>query len=297
MPGIVALVEAISLDVVRGLVFAGYGLAPLVITSATNTTPIRVTTSTPHLFVKPAHVVIAGVLGNFAANNIDAAPQSSTLGQSLAVIATPVDATTLSLSALDQTVGTETPLVGTGIYLGGGTLTSALVDGRVLLGRQHVFEQSAPPRIVMVPVRTKYTSGSASGNRRNVKSAERRREIAQRDIATETLVFEIHTWGQSTPPDPDYDFDATQVLSHQVIQSVHLLTSGVYELVDGAWADQVATATQLMKAGHEHVFGISFETPVLDVAKPFAPVDVAPFQTTVLQPADISVAAEVSCTG
>lgn len=296
MPGIVDLVAAISLDVARGLVAAGYGLAPLAIIDATNTTPIVIATASAHGYVKPAHVVISGVLGNAAANNLDGIVQSFTVGQNLAVIATPIDDTHLSLSAPDQATGIVAALAGSGAYTSGGTMTPALVDGRILLGREHIAEQSSPPRIVFIPVRSKFGAKSVSGHRQVAPSAERQRQLQQRSIATEKVVFEIHAWGQATPPDPDLDFDATQVLYQQVIQSVHLLTAGAYELVDGAWSDQVATATQLLKAGHEHVFGIAIATPVMDAAQPFVPAGTSAVQTTQLQPADGSPP-EISFTG
>lgn len=296
MPGIVDLVTALSLDITRALVAAGYGLAPLAIVDATNASPIVVELATAHGFVGPAHVVISGVLGNDAANNLDVSPQSFTPGENLAAIALPVDETHVSLYALDQTTGIAGPLAGSGAYSGGGTMTAALRHARVLLGREHVFEQSAPPRIVFIPARSKFGPKSVAGNRQVGTSPERLRQLQQRAIATEKVVFEVHVWGQSTPPDPGYDFDATQVLYHQVIQSVHLLTAGAYELVDGAWADQVATATQLLKAGHEHVFGIAIATPVMDTAQPFVPAGISAVQTTQIQPADGSPA-EISFTG
>jgi hypothetical protein len=293
---LIELLDLVSLDVTRGLVVAGLTpFAALAITAATNATPIVITTATAHGVVGYAHGVIAGVVGNEAANNIDAAAKSITAGQNLAVVLTRIDDYRLSLSAVDQTTGRIEPLAGDGDYESGGTLTIPLVGGSVLIGREHVFEQSAPPRIVAIPVRSKWGPKGAASH--TPGTIEKRIQVAQRSIRTENVVLEVHVWGQATPPDPRNDFDATRALSHQLIQSVHLLTAGNYELLDGAWADQVATATQQIKAGHEHVFGISIATPVLDAALPYAPTYVTAVTTTELQPADLTVDAEVSCTG
>jgi hypothetical protein len=282
--------------VTRGLVVAGLTpFSALTIVAATNATPIVVTTSTPHNVVGYAHGVIAGVLGNAAANNVDASAKSFTAGQHLAVVLTPIDDTRFSLSAVDQTTGRIEPLAGNGAYTSGGTITIPLVGCSVLIGREYVTETTAPPRIVMVPVRSKW--GPPKSASHTPGTIEKRAQVAQRAIATEGVVCEVHVWGQATPPDPRRDFDATRALSHQLIQSVKLLTSGNYELMDGAWADQVASASQLNKAGHEHVFGISIGTPVLDSALPYAPDDIAAVITDEFQPADLTVSAEVAFTG
>ena len=38
----------------------------------------------------------------------------------------------------------------------------ALVDGQILLGRQHQYEQSAPPRIIMTPVKSRFSARASS---------------------------------------------------------------------------------------------------------------------------------------
>jgi hypothetical protein len=302
MPGIVALVDLLSLEVTRALVLAGYGLDTLAITGATNTTPIVITTASAHgIDADGAHVIVSGVLGNTAANNIDASANSPTKGQNLAVVATPISETELELSAVAPLTGILAPLAGSGAYTSGGTMQAALASpnvpfGKIYLGREHVDENSAAPRIVFVPVRSAF--GPRSTANRNVagNAVERAAQIAARSIGTEKVTFEVHAWGQADPPDPRNDFDATQVLYQQVIQSTHLLCAGIYEASSGAWADQVAGSTQMVKAGHEFVFGLTIETPILDKALPYAPSDIAALPTTNLQPADGS-AAEVSCTG
>jgi hypothetical protein len=176
-----------------------------------------------------------------------------------------------------------------------------LVDGAIVLGRQHVLEQYAPPRVVFIPTKSKFSARSVStaapfaGN----PTPELLKEWQQRSIRTEEITFEVHVWGVSDTTqgevNPDADFDATQLLYQAVILSVHKLTVGRYELLDGEWADQRAGATQHMKYGHEFVFGLRFGTPVLDLLLPLAPSGTAANSTTKFQPPDGSPA-EVGCT-
>jgi hypothetical protein len=178
-----------------------------------------------------------------------------------------------------------------------------LTDGRILMGRQHDAESSAPPRIIMTPVSSDFTEKRVT-SRSNVNtgsprqySTEQLAENAQRSIGTEVIVFEVRAWGTATPPNADQDFDITQALYQQVIASVHLLTAGSYGLSKGQWTDSKgAGATQLVRFGREFVFGISFQTPVLDQLLSFAPTNVKANPTTYLQPLDGS-SPEVGCTG
>lgn len=273
MPGIKALVQLISLDTTTRLVASGRVARALTITGATNASPIIVGTSVAHGFGdagKVAHVVVSSVGGNAAAN-----------GTWVAVVVSDIS---LALYELGPT-GALTASTGDGEYTSGGTLSIAWTDGRVLLGREHVMEQSAPPRAVFIPVSSPFSAKSVYNASRVVgaPSAEQTRQIQQRSIRTETVSFEVHVWGQAVPADPEDDFDATQALYHAIIQSTHELSAGTYDLRDGTWADQIEQATQIVKAGHEFVFGLSLGTPILGTLLPLAPSDVAAAPTTYIQ--------------
>lgn len=174
-----------------------------------------------------------------------------------------------------------------------------LTDGKILIGRQHIFEQSAPPRIVFVPV-TSAWGPRAMYSRANINGANRAEVLAQtqqRSVLTETVHFEVHVWGQASPPDPEGgDFDATQALYQAVVQATHLDAVGSYRVTAGTWGDQQPNASQLLKAGHEFVFGLEFDTPVLDALLPLAPSGTKAVSTTNLQPSD-GGAPEVGCSG
>lgn len=160
-----------------------------------------------------------------------------------------------------------------------------LVDGKLLIGRQFIFEQSAPPRIVFVPIQSTWGPKSASSAAKisGAPSNEMRTIWQLQSYATEIVQFEVHVWGRDPAGrGPDFDFDATQYLYQALIRSIHLLCAGVYELSAGRWADQAASATQLVKAGHEFVLPVAFKTPLLRDILPFAPSDVSPTLTTQL---------------
>jgi hypothetical protein len=233
----------------------------------------------------PLTAVVTGVLGNTAANNADPGP-GTTAGFPMGVVLTAVDSTHLAISCVDPNLGTIVPIIGNGSYAGGGTIQFAFVDGSILVGREHLLEASAPPRIVFVPLRSSFSAKSPANRRNSASLGELNRQIQQRPIETEEIFFEVHSWGQANPPDPAGDFDATQALYQSVIQVVHAIAEGVHEFSSGGWTDQAPNATQLVKAGHEHVFGLSLKTPILDVLTPFIPVGTVPSATIKIQPPD-----------
>jgi hypothetical protein len=143
----------------------------------------------------------------------------------------------------------------------------ALVDGKILLGSQHLAELSAAPRVVFVPTKSKFAPRDPTA--KDLTSAEGRLMIQQRPIASEIVVFEVHCWGQSSTVDADYDI--TQALYQCIMMSLHDLCEGCYKVTDGKWTGSAGTATQLGRAGLEYVFGVEIATPVLDELLPYAP--------------------------
>lgn len=325
---ILSLIATLSLDVARVLVNGGAGLGfnatlagqtsngsgnftsaidvstgipfpPLAIVGCTGNgiTPIVVTTAYPHGVsargVGGMSCVIVGVTGNTAANNIDADPRSRTIGLPAGIIAVPTGPTTLALYGQDFTSGIIVPLVGNGAYAGGGSIAPALTDGSILIGRDTSRENTAPPRIVIVPRKARYSSRSNSIP--FARAAEERIQISTRSIRTEREVWDVMCWGQSTPPDPARDYDATLLLAHAVIDSAHLLFGAVVADEDGEWLDEKAKATQQIKAGHAYTFGLVVAVPVLDNPLPYAPAGTVIVPTTRTQTPDGTV--EQGCSG
>ena len=149
----------------------------------------------------------------------------------------------------------------------------ALVDGKILLGRYHLAEASAAPRILFVPVASKFgPKDPTSPNPTTVyPSAEVRRERQQRAIASEIVQFEVHCWGQDpSATDTDLDFDFTQALYQVLLQSLHDLCEGCYHIDTGKWTTGAQGASQLERAGQEFVCVLGIATPVLDQLLPYA---------------------------
>lgn len=292
---VVALVSLISLHATTALVAAGLTVSSLTatVTGATNATPIVVTTAAPHSLNEGAHVVITGVAGNTAANNLDADGVTHN-----AWYASAVDATRIALYSVDGATGALVPSVGSGAYTSGGTLNVAFTDQRILLGRQHSSELSYPPRILFIPTSSEFGPRSISSASRvsGAPSAEQRTQVQQRSIATDTKTFQVQVWGAAATPAPDADFDSTEVLYQQIVRSAALLLPGIHTVGGGEWVDQTATESQLIKAGHLFVFSLAIATPVTDRVLLYVPALTVPAPTTRMDPNDGSTP-EVGCTG
>ncbi len=304
MAAISTLISLISLDVCAALVAAGLtapfstpAVDALEVVGASNTTPIVLTTPTPH-GVPPAgaHVVVTGVGGNAAANNTAYAAAVADDGSITAWLARPVGDNDLALYSV-RADGTTVPSAGSGPYTGGGTIQQALVDGQILVGRERETEHSSPPRIVFVPTNSQFGPRSPANRSRvgGQSAAEHLLQTRANPIKTEVKTFEVHVWGVATPPDPLLDFDATEVVYQQIIRSCELLMPGTYELSAGQWADQTGAATALYKRGHEFVFGLEIPTPVVDRILSLVPAGTGFGLTVQIQPADGS-APEVAFT-
>ena len=108
--------------------------------------------------------------------------------------------------------------------------------------------------------------------------------LQQRSLLTDFVQFEVQCWNAASPNDPDYDFDAAQLLYQQVIASTHLLAPGIYTVTNGQWLDSVPNSTQLDLYGHVYRFMLELATPLTDAPLQFAPVGVQPVSTLSLQP-------------
>ena len=182
----------------------------------------------------------------------------------------------------------------------------ALTDSHILLGRQHLYESSSPPRVVFVPIAAKFaTKDPAVRAQVATYPDDQLRLIAQqRAIATEIIQFEVHCWGisASSTDAAHLGYDVTQAIYHCLIQTLHDIAEGCYVVSTGRWTTGTQAATQLDLAGQEFVFVVEIATPVLDVLLPYAPDDVGPGATgvtlknaagTTLNHVDVTTAAPV----
>lgn len=298
MPFPLSSIVALSLETTRALIVLGYGLnfdtdaaaagsprftslpayAPLAIVGCTGAgvSPVVVTTAYPHGVSGRASAcggiscVITGTGGNTAPSNIDQDPQSRTVGRPQGVLGVPLSATTLALYGQDTVPGSPTygqlvALTGNGTYTSGGILVPALTDGSILIGRPTTREHSAAPRICLVP-RGIASDKPGKPSQPNVaaRNTERRTLIQERTIAVDTHQFDVHAWGEATPPDPAQDYIATSVLRDCLQAAMYDLISDAGDVQGGPWDDEKERATQLIKSGHLLTFGITMDVPVTD---------------------------------
>ncbi len=297
-----ALPELLSLEVTADLVAQGLR-APwrngvsvgdaqtftLDVLDASNTSPIVITVPANSLTidddkigvragVKVLHVVIAGVTGNTAANNLN----EETLRNSAwyAVVTSP---TTLALYDLDNNTGALVPSVGNGAYAGGGTVSKAFVEGAILVGREHVSENSSPPRIVMIPmaVQDEAPTGFSAMTAAAFAEGERDRQRISPPIRTDLLWWEVHVWGGG-----GVRFGPTLALAQAVKRAAHLRGNGSYEIGRGDWLDQHPDAPQRLKVGRNFAFQLGLRTPITRAAVELAPADIEPDLTMYLRHAE-----------
>lgn len=155
-----------------------------------------------------------------------------------------------------------------------------LTDGKILLGRQYQFEQSAPPRIIFIPVRSDFPAKDVY-NRSPTGGGYTAEQLAQNknpSVLSDQITFEVRCWGVSLDQDPDIDFDFTQVLYQQVLRTCDKLARGTYVASSGDWTDAQFSSGQLVRDGREFVFKLTFGTPILLFLAPLlsAPNNVAP---------------------
>jgi hypothetical protein len=305
MAGLFELVSLISLDVVAGLVAqgaratwspgatAGAAVTQLSILDVTCASPMVVTCAAGSFSRWRAdaaadvglHVVIAGVKGCTAANK-----QDPTDLRCEAWEAKVLDDARLELHDLDPATGARFASVGNAAYISGGTVSFALVPGRIRLGEEFIAEQSSAPRVVFVPRGFSFSPRQTTDAR--IDAREGRRLRADRAIWSERQRFDVHCWGAGSRP--ERHFTETQRIARQVVRSAQARASGVYEPSDGQWADQGLDHAQLLKSGRYCVFGLSFSMPITDNEKGFAPPDVSALTTTALEASD-GITTEQGC--
>lgn len=294
-----ALPELLSLEATADLVHQGLrapwrnGVAQgdaqtftLDVLDASNTSPIVITVPANSLTVDDTkigvragallHVVVAGVTGNTAANKLD----EKTLRNEawLAVVTSP---TTLALYSLDNSTGELVASAGNGDYASGGTVSKAFLEGRILVGREHVNENSAPPRVVFVPmgIADAPSGGTSAMTAAAFSEGEYDRTRTSPPFRGEILWWEVHVWGVG-----ERLFGPTHIVAQAIKRATQTRGSGTYEIGRAAWSDQDPDAPQRTKLGRNLVFQLGMRVPITrNPAVLLAPSSVAPDLTMFLQ--------------
>lgn len=283
------LPDLLSLDVTAGLVKQGLR-APwkqpattggpqtftLPILNASNTSPIVLTIPANSLRTDDAvqgvapglrlHVVVEGVGGNTAANKLDD-PKSA---RNEAWVAVVVDATHLALYDLDNSTGERVDSQGSGAYTSGGTLSKALMEAKILLGQEHIKDNTFAPRIVMVPSRVTYEPATALSafTVAALSEGEVDRIRLKDSIRTKVWWYRVHVWGIAAPGTVEgvkRSFGAVELLHDQIIRSAHSRFSGVSETMQlngGPWMSQGEGAPQRVQGGQELAFELGLSAPI-----------------------------------
>jgi hypothetical protein len=162
-----------------------------------------------------------------------------------------------------------------------------LVDGAILIGKQYIREQSAPPRIVFVPIGSTFGADDVYDGTGTYLTGQ----TLNRSIETDFTQFEVHCWGCALTNDTndsyDYDgYDMTQLLYQEVIRTCDFLMRGNCTWSRGQWTTGTQNSPALLdRDGQEFVFILTVGTPVPEKVIPlvYAPSNVKGGITTIMQ--------------
>lgn len=140
--------------------------------------------------------------------------------------------------------------------------------GRILIGPAALFEQSAPPRIIFEPSKSKFLGSEYASASRVLTTQERKNQNTLRTIGGEDISFIVRCWGAAPGSvNTADDYDVTRALYHQVRASIHKVMPGAYQVQEDGQFD---TENIINHLGREFVFGVTFLTPILDTLAPYA---------------------------
>lgn len=285
-----AIPPLLSLDVTAGLVKAGLrapwkqgvavGDSPtytLAVLDASNTSPIVITVPANSLTVSDDaigvkvgriyHVVVAGVLGNTAANKLDPKPLRNE-----AWVAVALSATTLALYDIDESTGELVASTGNGAYTSGGTVSKAFLDGVIRVGREFVSENTAPPQVVFVPAFVEDLPGNMQGafSAAAFASGEPDRQRLQGTFRGERLWYEVHVWAGGAT------FGPAMLIKEQIERSCQGRAAGCWQIGRAKWTDQDPNELQRIKLAHWLSFTLGIDVPIPRDAVEFAPDPTVP---------------------
>lgn len=156
--------------------------------------------------------------------------------------------------------------------------TKPLTDGRILIGRQHWAERSAPSRVIFVPFnsgfapvlnKSNWVTGPSPNGLQTLQPGFQS-HLLGRPLATDQAEYLVYCWGQSTVNDREKDFDATRWLAHVVIRAcMRVAMTSVRVFRGEGWTDQRPDGASLLSAGHEFCFGVVLDIPIIDSAVQF----------------------------
>jgi hypothetical protein len=151
-----------------------------------------------------------------------------------------------------------------------------LQDGKILIGREHVADGSAAPRVVMIPMTSRYEVARHSPSTYlPVDANGRALRWRARPLWSEALTLQCHCWGDTesfSATDPARGFNAAQALTHRLFTAAYLImTANGCRPTAGAWGDQATDQADLLTSGHYTIVGLEVDIPITDQALRFVP--------------------------
>jgi hypothetical protein len=151
-----------------------------------------------------------------------------------------------------------------------------LQDGKILIGREHVADGSAAPRVVIIPMTSRYdTARHSPSTFLAVDASGRAARLRARPLWNESLTLQCHCWGDTdsfSAEDPARGFNAAQALTHRLFTAAYLImTATGCRPTSGLWGDQATDKADLLISGHYTVIGLEVDIPVTDQALRFVP--------------------------
>lgn len=121
------------------------------------------------------------------------------------------------------------------------TLTAIVPPGSFFFGAENLAENTAPPRVIWVPVNDSFAPSSQRGSTRDNSRA----------IHTATTALEVHLWATDT--------GSALALRDAFVQALRSVLGPNYHLTGGAWLGQ-----QNVSVGRGYVLSFTVDIPIQD---------------------------------
>lgn len=146
-------------------------------------------------------------------------------------------------------------------------------EGRILLMDAHRLDQFMPPRISMMPAKSKFSGRNNTrgpvrvSQNTNGYDAESRMAISAKAIHQDEMTFEVRCWGWASDREDDLDgrdWDYTIALRDAVIAAANEIMSGGYAIDNGEWR----VASHNARVGREFVFHLTINFAITESPLP-----------------------------
>lgn len=120
------------------------------------------------------------------------------------------------------------------------------------LGAEFLDKQSAPPRMVWVPVGDSFVSGT--NEKRNTSNK------TMRAVATRNASVRIRVWSKAQADTAEADIAAIETTVRKLICAIHDAAVGDFELQGGAWVAE--EGSEVLQYGRAYDLTVTFQIPI-----------------------------------